>query len=123
MRHVCGTVPIAVVSVRAQRPKLDRRINVKRNPANDAISYDNETAIEPGAENFKDQPVVLVLTQYIPGAWTMSDPLAKAVGESVAFRLLDPGADDAVELDRFDCVAVHHPVKGAEEQSADVGPH
>ncbi|HOW97654.1 MAG TPA: hypothetical protein P5567_12765 [Kiritimatiellia bacterium] len=56
-----------------QRQKVNRQINIKRNSSNDIILYDNEELIETEVENFKDQPAVLVLTQYIPGEWTMRE--------------------------------------------------
>lgn len=56
-----------------QRQKVNRQINVRRNSSNEIILYDNEELIETEVENFKDQPAVLVLTQYIPGEWTMRE--------------------------------------------------
>ena len=73
-----------------QRQKADRRINVKRNAGNEVILYDNEELIEAEVENFKDQSAVLVLTQYIPGEWTMreaSHPYELKDHETLEFRI------------------------------------
>ena len=73
-----------------QRQKVNRQINVKRNHANEIILYDNEEIIETEVENFKDQPAVLVLTQYIPDEWTMrenSHPYELKDHEKLEFRV------------------------------------
>lgn len=73
-----------------QRKKVDRRINVRRNLANEVILYDNEELVETKIENFKDRPAVLVLTQYIPGEWTMravSHPFELKDHETLEFRV------------------------------------
>ncbi|MBU1693524.1 MAG: hypothetical protein KKC51_06125 [Verrucomicrobia bacterium] len=73
-----------------QRQKVNRQINVKRNHANEIILYDNEELIETEVENFKDQAAVLVLTQYIPGEWTMrenSHPYELKDHETLEFRV------------------------------------
>ena len=52
---------------------LDRQINVRRNNANGIVLFDSDEKIEADIENFKDQPAVLVFTQYIPGQWMVEE--------------------------------------------------
>ena len=52
---------------------LDRQINVRKNSTNNIVLYDNDEKIEADIENFKDQPAVLVFTQYIPGQWMVEE--------------------------------------------------
>ena len=59
-----------------QKKTLDRIINVRRNKGDSVVLYDNEEQIETTIENFKDKPATLILTQAIPGEWTMDKCLS-----------------------------------------------
>jgi hypothetical protein len=54
-----------------QKKMIDRMVNVRRNKSSGIVLYDNEEQIEALIENFKDKPGTIVLTEYIPGEWTM----------------------------------------------------
>lgn len=54
-----------------QKKTIDRMINVHRNNDQNVVLYDNEEQIETTVENFKDKPGTIILTQAIPGEWTM----------------------------------------------------
>ena len=55
-----------------QKKTMDRMINVRRNTSDGVVLYDNEEKIETTIENFKDKPGTIILTQSIPGEWTMN---------------------------------------------------
>lgn len=86
-----------------QRKTTDRQVNVRRNNSRAIVLYDNEETLETVIENFKDQPAVLVLTQYIPGEWTMrsrSHPYELKDHETLEFRLeLKPKEKVTLQLD------------------------
>jgi hypothetical protein len=73
-----------------QHKRYDRQINVRRNNGGNIVLFDNEEQIETVIENFRDKPAVLVLTQYIPGEWSMrqnSHPYELKNHDTLEFRL------------------------------------
>ena len=56
-----------------QRKMRDKRINVRRNGKNRIVLYDTDELIKATIENFKDDPALLTLIQYIPGQWDMEE--------------------------------------------------
>ena len=56
-----------------QRKMRDKRINVRRNGKNRIVLYDTDELIKATIENFKDDPAILTLIQYIPGQWDMEE--------------------------------------------------
>jgi hypothetical protein len=88
-----------------QRKTIDRMVNVRRNKGSGIVLYDNEEQIETVVENFKDKPGAIVLTEYIPGEWTMdnnSHPYELKNHETLEFHIdLQPKEKVALNLHYF----------------------
>jgi hypothetical protein len=88
-----------------QKKMVDRIVNVRRNNNSGVVLYDNEEQIEATIENFKDKPGTIVLTEYIPGEWTMdknSHPYELKNHETLEFRIdLKPKEKVALNLHYF----------------------
>ncbi len=54
-----------------QKKMKDERINVRRNDYGRIVLYDTDEEMKVTIENFKDKPVVIELTETIPGQWDM----------------------------------------------------
>ena len=65
--------------------------------------YDNEETLETVIENFKEQPAVLILTQYVPGEWSVrshSHPYELKDHQTLEFRIeLKPREKVTLQLD------------------------
>jgi len=54
-----------------QRKTRDDRTNIRRNSANAVVVNDTDELYKIEVENFKKQPIDLVLVEHIPGCWKM----------------------------------------------------
>jgi hypothetical protein len=60
-----------------QRKIKDDRTNIRRNNANAVVVNDTDEIYKIEVENFKKQPIDLVLVEHIPGYWKMVESSAK----------------------------------------------
>lgn len=83
-----------------QRKMRDERANIRRNSENRDVLWDTDEEFKVEIQNFKKEPVQLVLVQHVPGYWRMfsfSHPYEKRDAFTIEFPLtLRPEAKETV---------------------------
>ena len=73
-----------------QRKTKDDRTNIRRNSANAVVVHDTDEIYKVEIENFKKQPIDLVVVEHVPGYWKMvesSDPYEKKDAFTIEYKL------------------------------------
>src|SRR5438874_1986287 len=73
-----------------QRKTRDDRTNIRRNTANAVVLNDTDEVYKIEIENFKKQPIDLVVVEHIPGYWKMAEsshPFERKDAFTVEYKL------------------------------------
>jgi len=76
-----------------QRKTRDDRTNIRRNSSNAVVVHDTDEIYKVEIENFKKQPIDLIVVEHVPGYWKMvesSHPYEKRDAFTIEYKLTLP---------------------------------
>ena len=83
-----------------QRKTKDDRTNIRRNSGNAVVVHDTDEVYKIEVENFKKQPIDLVIVEHIPGYWKMAEsshPYEKKDAFTIEYKLSLPAESSAAK--------------------------